>query len=75
MHNRNYSSERSVRSDFHVTGKSLPAHVEAERAVLGSLLLNDEHVSVVLELLGAQDFYLPAHQVDQQTACSSHAAI
>lgn len=42
-------------------GKSLPFSVEAERAVLGALLLNDERASSVLELLTAQDFYTPAH--------------
>lgn len=63
MQKRGYYPERGVRQDsLQVVGKSLPAHVEAERAVLGSLLLNDENISVVLELLAAQDFYLPAHQ-------------
>jgi len=43
-------------------GKNPPCSIEAERAVLGSLLLSDEHITTVLELLVATDFYLPAHQ-------------
>lgn len=63
MQKRGYYPERGVRQDsLQVVGKSLPSHVEAERAVLGSLLLNDENISIVLELLVAQDFYLPSHQ-------------
>lgn len=44
-----------------IIGKKLPSHVEAEKALLGALLLNDEHVPKVLEMLQAKDFYLPAH--------------
>ena len=42
-------------------GKKLPCAVEAEKALLGALLLNDEQVSQVLEIIGFQDFYLPSH--------------
>lgn len=45
-----------------VVGKSLPANVEAERSVLGALLLNDEHVPTVAEVLKRDDFYAPAHR-------------
>jgi replicative DNA helicase len=44
-------------------GKTLPYSLEAEKAVLGALLLNDEHVHSVTEIVGAQDFYTIAHQV------------
>jgi len=44
-----------------VVGKRLPSHVEAEKAVLGALLLNDENISKVVEVLLARDFYIPAH--------------
>ncbi len=44
-------------------GKSLPCHLEAERAVLGSLLFNDEHFSLVSEIVAADDFYSPAHKM------------
>ena len=44
-------------------GKSLPCNLEAERAVLGSILFNDEHLPAVSELISAEDFYSPAHKV------------
>jgi len=44
-------------------GKSLPCALEAERSVLGSLLLNDEHMNSVVEILAPTDFYSPAHQI------------
>ncbi|NBV40808.1 replicative DNA helicase [bacterium] len=47
-------------------GKSLPAHVEAEKAVLGAVLLHDESLANVTELLQASDFYVPAHQLIYQ---------
>ncbi len=43
-------------------GKSLPANKEAERSVLGSLLLNDEKMKVICEMLLPEDFYLSAHK-------------
>jgi len=39
-----------------ILGRSLPAHVEAERSVLGALLLNNELVSRVIEVLFPDDF-------------------
>ncbi|MBY0110160.1 MAG: replicative DNA helicase [Candidatus Babeliaceae bacterium] len=44
-------------------GKSLPCNLEAERAVLGSILFNDEHLPAVSELISAEDFYSPAHKL------------
>lgn len=44
-------------------GKKLPSHVEAEKALLGALLLNDEHIPKAVELLSAKDFYMPAHSM------------
>jgi len=43
-------------------GRQLPHNLEAERALLGALLLNDEHLMVVGEKIGAEDFYLGAHK-------------
>jgi len=48
-------------------GKTLPHNQEAERAVLGALLLNDEYVPHVSELLLASDFYNNAHKVIFET--------
>lgn len=45
-----------------VVGKSLPANVDAERSVLGALLLNDESIVTVSEILRSEDFYSPAHR-------------
>jgi replicative DNA helicase len=47
-------------------GKKLPASLEAERAVLGALLLNDEYLSQVAEVLSANDFYAPEHKLIYQ---------
>ena len=50
-------------SSEQLLGKTLPANIDAERAVLGALLLNDEWVSQVLEILKADDFYSQAHRI------------
>ncbi len=42
-------------------GKQLPAHIEAEKSVLGAILLNDKMLNKVYELLAPTDFYVPAH--------------
>lgn len=49
-----------------VLGKTLPANIDAERAVLGALLLNDESVSTVSEIIIPDDFYSPAHKMIYQ---------
>lgn len=43
-------------------GKQLPAHIEAEKAVLGAILLNGASYSQIAGLLTPADFYYPAHQ-------------
>jgi len=45
-----------------ILGKTLPAHTDAERAVLGALLLNDEYVSGIAEVISPDDFYTIAHK-------------
>ena len=40
-----------------ILGKSLPANIDAEKAVLGALLLNDENVNKVSEIILPEDFY------------------
>lgn len=45
-----------------VLGRNLPFSTDAERAVLGSLLLNDNYLDGVLEILTVQDFYKPGNQ-------------
>jgi replicative DNA helicase len=43
-------------------GKQLPANIDAEKSVLGSILLNDESLGTASEILKSSDFYTPAHQ-------------
>ncbi len=49
-----------------ILGKTLPAHTDAERAVLGALLLNDEYINTLSEVLVADDFYNVAHKIIYQ---------
>lgn len=44
-------------------GKTLPFSLEAERAVLGALLLNDLYIHQVAEILLSTDFYQSAHRI------------
>lgn len=68
MHKKPYADkQQSFVQAERVIGKSLPFNLEAERSVLGSVLLNDEHFQGVVELLSQTDFYLPAHQIIFQT--------
>lgn len=53
-------------------GKSPPSSIEAERSVLGSLLLHEEGIVAVLEQLVVSDFYLPAHQTIYGTIIKIH---
>ena len=61
MYTKSRRNDAPVRP-MHLGGKQLPSSVEAERAVLGSLLLSDECVASILEILSAEDFYIPAHK-------------
>lgn len=47
-------------------GRTLPAHSDAERSVLGALLLNDEYLSIVSEFILPDDFYNSAHKMIYQ---------
>jgi replicative DNA helicase len=42
--------------------KTLPCNLEAERSVLGAILLDDKSIHVVLGSLRADDFYLESHR-------------
>lgn len=42
--------------------RRLPHNIEAEQAVIGSMLLDTSCIPDVVERLGRDDFYLPAHQ-------------
>ncbi len=57
---------QKVQSAERVLGRKLPASLDAEKAVLAALLLNDENLSQVVEFLTPQDFYMPTHRVIYQ---------
>lgn len=48
------------------TGKTTPHNLEAERALLGSILLDNTALNVAIEILGAADFYSEAHRMTFQ---------
>src|SRR2546423_12495101 len=43
--------------------RTLPLNVDAEKSVLGAILVNNENYYRVLETLKPEDFYLDAHRV------------
>ena len=51
----------------HLLGKTLPMHIEAEKSVIGAVLLDDTCFGILEETLQAQDFYVPAHSVIYKT--------
>ncbi len=42
--------------------KTLPSNLEAERSILGAILLDDKAIFTVFESLRSQDFYLDSHR-------------
>ena len=65
--NRNRASTYQQSADTEkILGKSLPANTQAERSVLGALLLNDEHLNQVSESLLPDDFYSTSHKTIYQ---------
>ncbi len=40
-----------------------PQNIEAEKSVLGSVLVDENALITALEVVGAEDFYEPAHQI------------
>lgn len=62
--NNNYQKKQvdTVKPVESMLGKSLPSNVDAERAILGAILLNDECYHSIAEILMPEDFYMPAHK-------------
>lgn len=65
---------------LHGEPRGLPRHHEAERSVLGGMLLDPMVVSDVQQILRPEDFYAPAHQIlfkaivetyDKTTSCDA----
>ena len=46
-----------------VLERSLPSNVDAERSLLGSILVNNENYYRIVEFLRPEDFYLDSHRV------------
>lgn len=63
MQKKHFSGRQTHLFSEKVLGKSLPFSIEAEKAVIGSLLLHDANLDVVIELLSSKDFYNPAHGI------------
>jgi len=57
-----YQNQHAIAVPSKMSGMKLPTSIEAERSVLGAILLNDEYFVAVGELLAAADFHLPAHR-------------
>lgn len=53
-------------------GKQPPANLEAERAVLGALLLSDEQIARIAEIIEPTDFYHQPHALVYQSMLSVH---
>ena len=66
--NNNYQKKPvdTVKPVESMLGKSLPSNVDAERAILGAILLNDECYHSIAEILMPIDFYMPAHRAIYQ---------
>jgi len=43
--------------------KNVPNWLEAEKAILGSMLIEKEAIEIAIELLSEDDFYVPVHKV------------
>ena len=46
-----------------VLERSLPSSIDAERSLLGSILVNNENYYRIVEFLRPEDFYLDSHRV------------
>lgn len=67
MQKRRYNKNQGTEVTEQMLGKSLPFSLEAERAILGSLLLSEENVQVASEILIPSDFYTSAHRIIYET--------
>lgn len=56
-------TENKIRSEDYLSGKTPPQSLEAERALLGSLLLKPEAIHDVADLVRADSFYAEKHKL------------
>jgi len=63
---RSFFQKQPISSDAHkesLLGKTLPMSLEAEKSILGAVLMDDACFNTLEEHLQPQDFYVPAHQL------------
>jgi replicative DNA helicase len=60
--NQQYGKQLKAINPEALLGKRLPSHIEAERSVLGAILLSGQTFGVINNIISAADFYNPAHQ-------------
>jgi len=53
-------------------GKSLPANVEAERSVLGAILLDNRYIDEAKQRVDAEDFFVDQHRRIFERVCEMH---
>lgn len=66
------SNNKQLTTSATMPTKGLPANIDAERSVLGSILLNDELLQHLIELLSPQDFFHPVHKIIYETIVTLH---
>jgi len=67
---RSFASPVSSREAERVTGRALPSRIEAERAVVGAVLLDDELIHRVSDFLQDEDFYHKQNRIIYQAMVS-----
>lgn len=63
MEPKKREKEKTLSFDKILKEKGLPKNVEAERALLGALIINNDLIPIVLEKVDEEDFSLPSHQI------------
>jgi replicative DNA helicase len=63
---RSFRQPRTSSPAQDIVGKLPPSNTDAERAVLGAILLHDAGISQISDFLCAEDFYVLAHQMIYQ---------
>lgn len=60
---RKQEKQATLATPEKLLGKNLPYSLEAERAVLGSLLLHDAQLEIIMEIIQPKDFYSSVHRI------------
>lgn len=59
---RDFKSTTSQRNEKLTTDKLPPQNIDAEKSVLGSIIIDKDSLNKIVDFLSPQDFYNPAHQ-------------